>query len=180
MDWKNDRRVQFAIGLAIVFVGLRWLFTGNLFFAAVDMSAEPANGQTRAGVTINAVLPVLIDVFVGSLIAVGAWMINLSELIVGKLKGSLSPPQAEPTAAVASMPSAEDRMRSLVIDLGRAAWENDLEKLEALRWQIRKPQAIAELSAAYDANDMETAASRKAELDKMLGLNPKSVKKGGQ
>ncbi len=40
MYWKNDRRVQFAIGLAIVFVGLRWLFTGNLFFAAVDMSAN--------------------------------------------------------------------------------------------------------------------------------------------
>ncbi len=75
-NWKTDRRVQLAVGLAVVFVAAKWLFSGSLFYAAVDMTAQPADGQTSAGLTISALLPIVFDLAIGGIIFLGSYAIN--------------------------------------------------------------------------------------------------------
>lgn len=189
INWKTDRRVQFAVGLAVVFVAAKWLFTGSLFYAAVDMTAKPADGQTSAGVTFSALLPVVFDLVIGGIIFVGGYAINLAEIVFGRVKTLLDPETGQPqsSASLAGPSSVETSQVSLdspasmkraVDQLGDAAAVNDLELLEKLRKQIRKPYAMAALTEAYSRGDTEAAATLVDELNKMLDAPVARGKKG--
>lgn len=189
---KTDRRIQFAVGLAVVLVLAKWLFTGSLFYAAVDVQRVPADGQTSAGVTVSALLPLVVDLVVGVLVSIGLWIMNAGEWLFGRVRSDMqasahpqSPLHAD-TSQVASSPPVPSVLvglqglnQEIVLDLGRAALSNDQEKLELIRWQLRKPQAIKELAEAYDQGDADTVQARKAELDAMLGVATKQARKGG-
>jgi len=175
-NWKTDRRVQFAIGLAVVLVAAKWLFTGDLFYAAVDMTQQPADGQTQTGVASSAVLPILVDILVGGLVFVGGWVLNLGELLIGRIQTAINPPAQLAASQAVSQSSNRDAvvavdmagtLRQSVISLGDAAAINDLDAMERLRVQIRKPFALAALNEAYGKGDTDAASLLVAELNKM-------------
>jgi hypothetical protein len=183
INWKTDRRVHLAIGLAIVFVGAKWLFTGSLLYAAVDMTAKPAEGQTSAGVTFSALLPVLFDLVIGGIIFLGGYAINLADIVFNRARQIVSPDTGQtvavpPTSSEPLVDSASG-MRQAILSLGDAAASNDLESIERLRIQIRKPYALASLSEAYGKGDTAAAAELVAELNKMHDV-PAAKRKGGQ
>ena len=175
-DWKNDRRVQFAVGLAIVLVAAKWLFTGTLLFAIADLQSAPEDGQTRTGLVTNALVPGFVDTVVGVIIAIGAWILNLGGMLAGMISSNLRP---APAPAETSTVNDFDRRRNEVIEFAQAAADNDKETLEALRVQIRKPQALAELNEAYTVGDTESASRLKAELDAMVGAPVATRKQRG-
>ncbi len=186
-NWKTDRRVQLAIGLAVVFVAAKWLFTGSLFYAAVDMTAAPSEGQTKSGIAFSALIPVVFDLAIGAFIGIGAYVINLAELLVGRVRSLVGQPEpithAATTVSAAAVESVSldspGSMRSAVMALGDAAASNDLDQLEKLRKQIRKPYALAELNDAYSKGDTAAAADLVDELNRMIESAPTSAKKKG-
>lgn len=187
-NWKTDRRVQLAIGLAVVFVAAKWLFTGSLFYAAVDMTAAPSEGQTKSGIAFSALIPVVFDLAIGAFIGIGAYVINLAELLVGRVRSLVDPNTGQQTAAAVAAPASTAEpvsldspgsMRSAVMALGDAAASNDLDQLEKLRKQIRKPYALAELNDAYSKGDTAAAADLVDELNRMIESAPTSAKKKG-
>ena len=188
INWKTDRRVHLAIGLAVVFVAAKWLFTGSLFYAAVDMTAKPAEGQTSAGLTLSALLPIVFDLAVGVLIFVGGYAINLFDLLFGRVRQLVDPDTSQPQAVsgVAGVTASEsavsldspNSMKRAVDALGDAAAMNDLDQMEKLRKQIRKPYALAALNEAYSKGDTEAAAALVDELNRMHDSQPARGKKG--
>lgn len=189
INWKSDKRVHLAIGIAIAFVGAKWLFTGNLFYAVADVMQKPAEGQTKVGLTFTALLPIVFDVVIGGLIAVGAYSVNLAELLFGRARQLIdknqvatSPPDPSPhVAAVVGVDPSLDSpiaMKRAVDALGDAAAENDREQIEKLLKQIRKPYALAALTEAYGKGDTEAAAALVSELNGMLDKPVVSKKKG--
>ncbi len=154
--WFADRRVQFAIGLAVVLVAAKWLFTGSLLYTADTLES----GET--GSVTTAVVPLVLDILVGALIGIGAWVVNLVEVMAGKVKQQTS---SQPTGVRISNDS--DAMRSNVIALGNAVAVGDTESIEPLMTMIRQPFAIRELSEAYSAGEIEKAELLSAELKKM-------------
>lgn len=177
---KSNRAAKFIVGLALVVVGVNWLMTDSLFFAVRD-SVQPEDGKLSAGA--DALLMTVLQVFAGVMVSIGGYVMGAAEWLFKTVKGAVSD-QSEPVSVTAAVPGqvqltstepASD-MKQLVIDLGRAAFENDQARLESLRWQIRMPQAIAELSDAYKKGDLETIASRQLELDGQL---TKPAGKGG-
>jgi len=188
INWKTDRRVHLAIGLAVVFVAAKWLFTSSLFYAAVDMTAKPAEGQTSAGLTLSALLPIVFDLAVGALIFIGGYAINLFDLLFGRVRQLVDPDTSQPQAVsgVAGVTASEsavsldspNSMKRAVDSLGDAAAMNDLDQMEKLRKQIRKPYALAALNDAYSKGDTEAAATLVDELNRMHDSQPVRGKKG--
>lgn len=189
INWKTDRRVHFAIGLAVVFIAAKWLFSNSLFYAAVDMTSKPAEGQTSAGVTLSALLPVVFDLLIGGIIFIGGYAVNLAEIVFGRVKQLVDPNTGQPVANVsaAANPTAAaeavsldspNSMKRAVDSLGDAAAMNDLDLLEKLRKQIRKPYALAALNEAYTKGDTEAAAALVDELNRMHDSPVARGKKG--
>ena len=178
-DWKNDRRVQFAVGLAIVLVAAKWLFTGSLM-----SDVEVMRGQVTEQVmdedgslksvpvpTSAGVISIAMDFLIGALVTIGAWVLNLGGLLVGRLTNSTT----SPSLADESPPVSEDeKTRKLAIALAAAAQSNELDQLEALRIQLRLPMAMDELRDAYQAGDLTAAGTLNAELQTLIA-GPKPV-----
>jgi hypothetical protein len=180
---KSDRRVQFAVGLAVVLVAAKWLFTGNLFYAAIDMTTAPSEGQTKAGLTLSAIMPIVVDVVVGVLVAIGTYVFNIGEYLFGRVQNARSPSPDTSHASESAPADSSTDMRAAVIALGDAAAMNDIESLERLRVRIRKPYALFELQQAYEKNDLDTVGELVVELNKMHGATAvakTASKKGGQ
>lgn len=178
-DWKNDRRVQFAIGLAIVLVAAKWLFTGSLM-----SDVEVMRGQVTEQVmdedgalksvpvpTSAGVISIAMDFLIGALVTIGAWVLNLGGLLVGRLTNSTTSPSLvdEPPPV-----SEDEKTRKLAIALAAAAQSNELDQLEALRIQLRLPMAMDELRDAYQAGDLTAAGTLNAELQTLIA-GPKPV-----
>lgn len=173
-DWKNDRRVQFAVGLAIVLVAAKWLFTGSLM-----SDVEVMRGQVTEQVmdedgalksvpvpTSAGAISIAMDFLIGVLVTIGAWVLNLGGLIMGKLTNSTT----SPSLADESPPpvSEDEKTRKLAIALAAAAQSNELDQLEALRIQLRLPMAMDELRDAYQAGDLTAAGTLNAELQTLI------------
>ena len=161
----KDRRVQFAIGLAVVLLAVKWLFTGSLLMAA------DAIDEGKTGSVTTAALPLVLDFVVGAMIAIGAWVVDLGGVLLGRIAGSAaaSAPGGISGAAGVLIANDADAMRSNVIALGNAVAINEADSIEPLMTMIRQPFAIRELSEAYTSGDIERAERLNAELKKMHG-----------
>lgn len=183
-DWKNDKRVKFAIGVAVTAIAVKWLFTGTPLFAIFDFQAAPEDGQTKSGVAIAAVLPVVIDLVVGIFVGVGAWVMNIGEVIAGFVSSRVHAVDSGSATAGAPVLSEDSLTKKLVVEFASAAQVNDLQQLEALRVQLRMPMAMDELQAAYRAGDLESASTLNTELQTLItGPKPLSAsakRKAGQ
>ena len=168
-DWKDNRKIQFAVGATVIFLFLRWLFTGDLLMA-VQAAQPPAEGETKS-VTLLAVLwPMLVEavIIVGvSAIAFGlkiwSFIVDLIDNARGVTNSDISPE----TKTAAPIESRD----GLLNGLARAVATNDAASETKFKTQIRKPYAIAELNAALDDGDFATVEARLAEI--------KALAKGG-
>lgn len=186
---KSNRAAKFVVGLALVVVGVNWLMSGSLVLAAQEMIyGKPPMGEDgkTAFVAPSPWLETIISTAVSVIVALGGYLMGAAEWLFKTVKGAVTEQTSVVTTVAVSpsvavpvdSPAEPLSTKQLVIDLGRAAFENDPERLETIRWAIRMPQAIAELSEAYRNGDLETVAARQEELDAKLA-KPKATKKGG-
>lgn len=184
-DWKNDRRMQFAVGLAILVMGISWLFTGDLLYAinilrgdAVRERMDNEGNLSSVPVpTSVAVTSLVVNFAMGAVVAIGAWVLNLGGIVFGKLSsGSQAAASGVSATNLPASDSEDDRTRKLVVALATAAQANDREKMDSLRVELRLPKAMDELQDAYRAGDLELAASLNAELQDMIA-GPKATPK---
>jgi hypothetical protein len=143
IDFKS-KRVQFAIGLAVILIGLKWLFSNTLGDAYLAFTApEVEEGNTGNLLDLYAKLAPFIDIAVAFVIGVGAYTVRFGEWIYGKIK------EEEP------VPETPQNSSDIIRDFAKAAAVNDPGALKELQFQIRQPYAIDELVAAVKEFDRD-------------------------
>jgi hypothetical protein len=192
-DWKNDRRVHFAIGLAVCLLAIKWLFTGSLLYSVEVIQGEVTKsvwddmGNVKSvpvSTFLEGWLPLIFDFAITAFVAIGARVLvgglSIFSGVQGVINGQVKP-KVEPAEAVVQPVGEQEQMRAAVIDLGRAAAANDAVALEQLRIALRQPQALRELQDAYRVGDIDAANRLTAELNAMLepGKAAATRKRGG-
>lgn len=171
--WKENKTLQFAVGVTLVVLLVRWLITGDLLFAARTAAEPPQEGETKS----VAVLSVLWPMFFEAMVIVGAaaiaWACKLWDWLYGLVNQSSSVQSSDAASSLAtSEVTAPVSVDGLVQGLARAAAMNDTAMLAKLSVQIRKPYALDALTQAYIEGDAEKAAKLTAELNEMLSTKP--------
>lgn len=170
-NWKDNRRVQVAVGIAIVFLGARWLFSPSLQDAALAYnSPPPQDGDVASPMTAMAMIWPVVEIAIAVFAGIGAYAINLGELLWSKVQAASSD-QELATADSTGIDPIEIQ-RSLV----RAVAMNDQEEAKRLKSVVRRPYAISELARAAEEGDFDTVTLRLEELRKMLA-EPKEPNK---
>ena len=185
MSWEKIKAngvFQFAVGVLVLLVVLNWMLSGSLLLAVNSWINPPPADDATQFVAPAPWLEALMAIVYSAVGAVGVYAIATAEFVFRGIRLLVlkQPEQAEASRSVIADAPAEPASpdtRQLVIDLGRAAFENDLARLESIRWQIRMPQAIAELAEAYRKGDLGVVAELQLELE--AGL-VKPSKKGAQ
>lgn len=165
-DWKDNRKIQFAVGATSIFLLVRWLLTGDLLLA-VEAAQSPTEGETKSVSFFSVLWPMLVEavVIVGaSAIAFG---LKIWSFVYDAIQGSSPNTEATPTAAE---PESRD---GIISGLARAVATADSAGEARYKTQIRKPYAIAELNTALDEGDFATVEQRLAEIKTL------SAPKGG-
>lgn len=157
MDWKNNKRIQIAIGIAIIVLAMRWLFAPTLQDAALAYSAEPpADGDVADPLTGWALVWPVVELALAMLAGLGAYAINLGDWIWSQIQGgSSSEGQLAVTAA------SPDRIHRELIQAIASGNESARMRLEPM---VRGPEAIREVSAALAEGEFDAAQERIAEL----------------
>lgn len=185
-DWKNDKRLHAAIGVAVVVLALKWMFTDSLLRSVEVLQGNVTRDQWDNNVVtsvpvstfLEGWLPLIYDGVVWLLVAVG------SRVLFGAISGytavkSLVNKQSV-VASVESQSVAIDEVaqgQKLVADFVVAAQKNLPAQLEECRVQLRKPEALFELNEAYEKGDLEKAALLSTELQSLIGPVPVAVPK---
>jgi hypothetical protein len=172
--WKTNKTVQFAVGVTLVVLLIRWLITGDLLFAAsTAMEPPPKDGETKSVALLNVLWPMFFEAMVIVGASAIAWSCQLWDALYGLVKpsidGALQTSVAAPEAGSKSL-----SVDGLIQDLARAAATNDSGTLATLTLAIRKPYALAALTKAYMDNDIDRAGELTAELNSMLTQKPEA------
>lgn len=163
MDWKNNKRIQIAIGIAIIVLAMRWLFAPTLQDAALAYSAEPpADGNVADPLTGWALIWPVVELVLAMLAGLGAYAINLGDWLWGQVQGSSSS-AAKATVAVAS----PDNVQRELIQAIATGNESARMRLEPM---VRGPEAIREVSAALAEGEFGVAQERIAELEALAAM----------
>lgn len=180
-DWKDNRKIQFAVGATVIFLLLRWLLTGDLLMVA-EAARPPADGETKSVTILAVVWPMLIEavIIVGiSAIAFGlriwSWVVDLIDSargVVDPVVAGSSPASITKQSGI-SIASADDR-NTLVTDLAQAVARNDTESERSIKTQIRLPYAIEELNAKIREGNFAGADKLMAEIKKLSGKEVKA------
>lgn len=165
MDWKNNKRIQVAVGLAVVFLALRWLFSPTLQDAALAYSEPPlAEGDVADPVSGLALLWPVVELGIAFLAGVGLWVINIGDWAWNQFQSGRS----ETSKVAAASPDKIQR------DLIQAIATNDVEARAKLEPMVRGPEAISEMVASVSEGDFASAESKLAELKKLAAQAEKS------
>lgn len=170
--WKNNKTLQFAVGVTLVVLLIRWLITGDLLFAAKTAAEDPQEGETKS----VAILGVLWPMFFEAMVIVGAsaiaWACKLWDWLYALVNQSASSQPSDPATAAVAEVAAPTSVDGMVQGLARAAAMNDAAMMAKLSVQIRKPYALDALRQAYVEGDADKAAKLTAELNGMLLAKP--------
>lgn len=165
MQWQNNRKVQFAVGVTVIVLAIRWLLTGDLLYA-VEAAQPPAEGEVKSISFLNALWPLLVEtcVIVGS--SVIAWALGIWSRVVDLFDGD---GQTPPTPVVEP---ATGLSKDKILELGRAAVSGDSVRVAELVKEIRTPHIIAaEMQEAVIAGNL----ARIKELTSELELRPREA-----
>lgn len=167
--WEN-RTVQFAVGVTVIFLLVRWLLTGDLLLLA-EAARAVEDGETKSVSIWGVVWPMIFEagVIVGAstiAFAVGLWG-KLAELFAG-IRDQAAP-------AVSRTSEVSGSGQQLAISFARAAASNDTAEMELLRGAIRKPYALAELKQAVSSGDSAKVDALVKELKGLMNraANPR-------
>lgn len=172
-NWKNNRTVQFAVGVTLMILVLRWLLTGDLLFAT-DAAMQPDDGETKSVSLLTTLWPM----FVESMVIVGAsaiaWACRLWDLAYGLLARGMDGDGSGGTGGN-DLPAVDDggevvaeEASVLFREMARAAAVGDSQRVAYLQRRVRLPYALAELSQAYVTGNLQRAKDLTTELDAMV------------
>jgi hypothetical protein len=183
MKFFQNKLVHLAIGagfcIALTLVAIKWLFSDSLQFTA----AEIEDGKTGSAV---AMLPLIFDVAVGSMIWIGSTIVMVIGWVATRTKQLLNddaqPAPATTLAATATgkltTQSDSQALQRVVLDLGNAVAINDLTTAAKLQRQLRFPFALSEMQEAYAAGDLERGKSLAAEVERLISADSIGETKG--
>lgn len=166
MDWKNNKRIQIAVGLAVVVLAFRWLFSNTLSDAALAYSTPPLDeGQVGDPATALAMIWPFVELAMVILGAIGLYVLNLGDWIWSQMKGV-----ADSEVSIKSIAPATEKTTTNVNpevmqrNLARAVAMNDDAEIGRLRVLVRRPYALGELVDAVNENDFSKAETLFGEL----------------
>ena len=172
-DWKDNRKIQFAVGVTVCVIFLRWLLTGDLLMVA-DSMIPAEDGEPKSISFVSVVWPMLVE----AMVFVGVSTIAFSLKIWSWVYDLVNKSKPVSTVAVADEePAVEQSKEGLVNGLARAVAMNDASGKARYETKIRRPYAIAELNAALEEGDFETVNNRLSEIRQLAGISDKP--KGG-
>ena len=177
-DWKNDRRLHAAIGVAVVVLAAKWLFTGDLLHyvktfqgeAFVTQWDDEGNVQSVQTPASSAVVAMVIDVAMWVFVAIGSRVLFGSLAIFGAVRQTSVPQSTQSVEAV-----VDERTQALqwAQQLAIAAGNNDRVAGDELWLKLREYQLRKEIADAVSRNDLVAAVLLLAEL-----TGRKSTKRG--
>ena len=171
-SWKNNKTLQFAVGVTLVVLLVRWLITGDLLFAAKTAAEQPQEGETKSVALLGVLWPMFFEAMVILGASAIAWACKLWDWLYGLVNQSTSPKPSDPATDAAGAAAVESQqpmsVDSLVQGLARAAATNDTATMAKLKVQIRKPYALDELAQAYNDGDAKRAEKLTTELNSMI------------
>lgn len=174
-DWKNDKRLHAAIGLAVVVLALKWMFTDSLLRSVEVLQGNVTRDQWDNNVVtsvpvstfLEGWLPLIYDGVVWLLVAVG------SRVLFGAISGvtavkSLVQKQSAvvdvKTQSVEAVVDTEGQLRSYVLSLGECAAQNDRTNGDLFWGKIREHRVREAFREAAASGDLETADAMLSEL----------------
>lgn len=166
--WLEDRRVLFAIGLAVTLLAIKWLFSDTLLSAADTIE------EGKTGSATTAILPFLLDGFVTIMVAIGTRVAFGALFVAGRLQTALSPTEnpAQPTATAAApiqTTAAPQSLAALRDELADAVAANDRPRENDARRRLRLPFAMAEMNAAYAEGNTKLGRQLSDEVEQLIG-----------
>jgi hypothetical protein len=170
-DWKNDRQIHFAIGLAVLVLACKWLITGSLLRSievlqgGVTTNVWDSTGNVESvpvSTFLEGWLPLIFDFVITLVVAIGAKIVAGSLTLFGGVRSTVSAPVVEVSDAVPSDEKAQ--ALAWAQQLAIAAGANDKAVGDEVWAKLRDYQLRKEIAAAVAKNDMESADSLLAEL----------------
>jgi hypothetical protein len=170
-DWKNDRRIHFAVGLAVLVLACKWLITGSLLRSievlqgGVTTSVWDDMGNVKSvpvSTFMEGWLPLIFDFAVTLIVAIGAKIVAGSLTLFGGVRSTVSSPVVQANEAVPSDEKAQ--ALAWAQQLAIAAGANDKAAGDELWAKLRDYQLRKEIAAAVASGDMVAADSLLAEL----------------
>ncbi len=167
-SWKNNKRVQVAVGMAVLFLAMRWLFSPTLQDAALAYSTPPpAEGDVADPFSGLALAWPVIELGIAFLAGLGLWVINIGDWAWSQVQSKSSVVSSSPAVTAAS---PEKVQRELI----QAIAMNDEVSRLRLEPMVRGPQAVEELNASIAEADFATAEVKFAELKRLADSSAKA------
>lgn len=166
-NWKNNKTLQFAVGVTVLIIAVRLVVSGTVL-AAYEAMQPAEDGQTKSVSVLGVLWPIVFEsiCWIGAsaiTYAIGGW-----RLLAGQLSKLFPDKNAQPNAAQSTASPAGDQT-NITLELGRAAARGDTAEVNRLKALHRRPYAMRELVAAYEAEDLDAAAKLTAELNTLIG-----------
>ena len=182
-DWRNDRRLHAALGLAIILLAAKVMFTDTWTESVKVVSGSTkvvesvdVDGNVKAipvSVFTDGWLPMLLDLAYGVLVFIGgkflAGALMGADLIRSTVTGK---PNAPPAVEPASLDVTTDDFREYI----KATKVNDADSVNQYRIKIRKPDACRELNQACIEGDFVKGDAIYAELKQLFDVSPVPAK----
>ncbi len=169
MHWSKNPKIQFAVGITVIILLARWLFTGDLLLAGqVAMAPEDSGEEGLRSIPFTSIVGSMFweaGVIVGA--SVIGWMFKIWDQIYEFLS-SRSSAATSPVDSVPSIAASTTDDNPLVL-LGQAVAMGDSEKAIELQRKIRLPYATRELVEAYQTGNMDAAKELQIELATLVG-----------
>lgn len=170
-DWKNDKRLHAAIGVAVVVLALKWMFTDSLLRSVEVLQGNVTRDQWDNNVVtsvpvstfLEGWLPLIYDGVVWLLVAVG------SRVLFGAISGYTAVKSlVNKQSVVPAIDTTPVDAESQVVEWGRklviAAGDNDLVARDEMWTKLRDYQLRKQIYDAVAKNQMESADLLLAEL----------------
>ena len=166
MNAAKTRNLHLAVGIGVVLLLARWLFTGDLLFAVsggvpqLEADGEPL--LSASGEQVKSVGPVVWTMAIETLIVIGAFVTSFATGLWDRLMTLIDGVQTQ-----AEQPASPQNIPMQVM---QAIASKDAAELKNLQSQIRLPYAMNDLQEALLSNDRVKVDDL---LDEIRGLTPK-------
>jgi hypothetical protein len=166
MDWKNNKRIQIAVGIAVVVLAFRWLFSNTVSNALLAYNEPPLEeGSVGDPMTALAMIWPFVELAMAILGAIGLYVLNAGEWIWAKAQGTSDQPMLQESTV--DSPVASINPEAVQRDLARAVAINDTAEVEKLKVLVRRPYALGELVEAVNGGKWDKAEGLFSELRSM-------------
>ena len=163
-NWLKSRNARIAIGVAVLFLAAKWLFTPTLSDAYLAFNAPEVEDGNVADNTLDfwALVQPIVDMGLATLAGIGTVVLTLVQWAGNRFGAFQDDEKIEPveTPETTQAPSTEQ----LMTDLARAVASKDTAAEAQVRRELRRPYAMSELSQALEEGELSKVDGLVAEL----------------